>query len=67
MQKITAELRLRNLQNAVLLAQQAATGRGPLVEHFAKLGLRFSHELNRPPHSDRTSLRVIDGGAHERR
>jgi hypothetical protein len=54
-------LHQRNLDNAVLLAQQAAAGRGPLVEHFQELGRRFGHTLNAPP--PRPTLRVISGGA----
>jgi hypothetical protein len=39
---LAAELHQRNLNNVVLLAQQAAAGRGPLVEHFAELGQRHA-------------------------
>jgi hypothetical protein len=51
--------RQRNLDNAVHLARQAAAGRGPLVEHFAELGRRYSELLDAPP---RPSLRVVKGG-----
>ena len=61
MKEITKILHQRNLDNAVLLAQQAAAGRGPLVEHFAELGRRFGHTLNAPP--PRPKLQVIAGGA----
>ena len=54
-------LRQRNLDNAVRLAQQAAAGRGPLVDHFAELGRRFGHTLSAPP--PRPKLRVVSGGA----
>ena len=57
-----ANLRARNLSNAVLLAQQAACGHGPLVEHFNELGRDWGHLL-RPSRAPRTSLRVIEGGA----
>jgi hypothetical protein len=49
-----------NLSRAVVLAQQAARGTGPLVEHFAELGRRYAHLVDEPP---RPALRVIDGGA----
>ena len=61
MQGLIAELRQRNLQNAVLLAQQAAAGNGPLVDHFAELGRPFAHELRSAPSSGR--LQLVDGGA----
>lgn len=35
-----AQLRQRSLDRAILLAQQAACGHGPLVEHFVELGSR---------------------------
>jgi hypothetical protein len=54
-----AVLQKRNLSNAVYLAQQAAAGYGPLVEHFAELGRRYAHLLEAPP---KPSLRVIEGG-----
>ena len=47
--QLARELRQRNLDNAVLLAQQAARGRGPLVEHFRELGRRFDGTLSEPP------------------
>ena len=56
MQAMTAKLRQRNLDNAVLLAQQAARGHGPLVDHFQELGRRFAEALDAPP---RPSLKVV--------
>jgi hypothetical protein len=47
-----------NLNNAVLLAQQAARGHGDLIEHFAELGRRFGFTLSKPK---RGKLRVING------
>ncbi len=61
MQGLTAKLRQRNLDNAVLLAQQAARGHGPLVDHFQELGRRFGETLDAPP--PKTKLRVVAGGA----
>lgn len=58
--RLAAELRQRNLDNAVLLAQQAAAGRGPLVEHFAELGRRFAKTLDVP--EPKPKLKVITGG-----
>jgi len=58
---LAAELRQRNLNRAVRLAQQAAGGRGPLVAHFAELGRRFGHTLDQTPPKPR--LRVVEGGA----
>ena len=43
------ELKQRNLDRAVRLAQQAARGDGPLIEHFAELGRRFGGALTRSP------------------
>jgi hypothetical protein len=57
--RATAALRQRNLNTAVSLAQQAAAGHGPLVEHFHELGRRFPHLLEP---KGKPSLRVIDGG-----
>ncbi len=57
---MAAEQQRRNLNSAVVLAQQAARGVGPLVEHFAELGRRYAHLVDTPP---RPTLRVIDGGA----
>jgi hypothetical protein len=47
-----------NLDNAVLLAQQAAAGRGPLVDHFAELGRRYVELLRTP---QKPGLKVING------
>jgi hypothetical protein len=55
----------RNLQTAVLLAQQAAAGRGPLVDHFAELGRRYA-ELLRLDKAQRPTLRVIEGAGGAR-
>ena len=54
-----AVMQKSNLMNAVYLAQQAAAGFGPLVDHFAELGRRYAHLLEAPP---KPSLRVIEGG-----
>lgn len=59
LERLSAELRQRNLTNAVYLAQQAVAGYGPLVDHFAELGRRYAHLLEAPP---KPSLRVIEGG-----
>lgn len=48
LRQLTADLRQRNLRNAVLLAQQAAAGYGPLVDHFAELGRRYVNLLEAP-------------------
>lgn len=53
-------LRQRNLDNAVLLAKQAAAGRGSLVDHFHELGRRFAGTLTEPP--SKPKLRVVNGG-----
>lgn len=58
--ELARELRLRNLNRAVRLAQQAAAGRGPLVDHFAELGCRFGHTLDEQP--QRMKFEVIIGG-----
>ena len=60
LRELAALAQQRNLDNAVQLAIQAATGAGPLVDHFAELGRRFSGELKPKckPH-----LRVIQGGS----
>ena len=60
LREVARRLRQRNLDNAVLLAQQAAVGRGPLVDHFAELGRRFAETLRNP--APQPSLRVIQGG-----
>lgn len=58
LQGLAARLHQRNLDNAVVLAQQAARGRGPLVAHFAELGHRYAGLLDRP---QRPALRVVKG------
>ena len=60
LQELTIQVRQRNLRNAVALAQQAASGRGPLVEHFMELGRRYSSLLS-ASRSQRPNLRVIVG------
>jgi hypothetical protein len=60
MRECSALLHQRNLDTAVALAQMAARGHGPLVEHFQELGRRYSHLLNKPA---KPGLRVIAGGA----
>lgn len=57
-----ADLRAKNLITAVALAQQAACGHGPLVDHFAELGRRHGYLLN-PTKATRRTLRVIEGGS----
>ncbi len=66
-QKITADLEAwlaqleqRCLDNAVLLAQQAARRRGPLVAHFMELGRRHQETLKAP---QKPELRLVQGGA----
>jgi hypothetical protein len=53
------ELKQHDLDTAVLLAQQAARGRGPLVDHFAELGRRFRPSLRG---NEKPTLRVTEGG-----
>ena len=55
------QLQQENLDRAVLLAQQAARHRGPLVAHFMELGRRFAAVLDEPP--NKPKLRVVEGGA----
>ena len=57
-QELTKIVRQQNLDHAVSLAQQATCGRGPLVDHFAELGRRFAHIVDKPP---KPPLRVIKG------
>ena len=57
--EMTKVVRQSNLDNAVLLAQQAARGHGDLIDHFAELGRRFGHTLSKPK---RGKLRVVEGG-----
>jgi hypothetical protein len=59
LKEIAADLKQRNLDWAVLLAQQAARGRGPLVDHFAELGRRFGPSLQ--AHEKPSKFQVIDG------
>lgn len=60
LRQLAKDLRQRNLENAVCLAQQAAAGYGPLVEHFAELGRRYGHLLQAPP---KPRLRLVRGGS----
>ncbi len=60
MKELSRMLRQRNLDNAVALAQQAARGQGPLIDHFCELGRRYNHLLGIAP---KPGLRVIQGGA----
>ncbi len=53
---LTARLRQRNLDTAVLLAQQAARGQGPLIDHFQELGRRYAAVLHAPA---KPKLRVV--------
>ena len=62
LKRLTAQAHAANLANAVLLAQQAACEHGPLVEHFAELGRRYSHLLE-PKKATRATLRVVKGGS----
>ncbi len=63
--ELAAALQQRNLDNALALAREAAAGRGELVEHFAELGRRFGHTLERrsPKKKQSPRLQVIEGGA----
>ncbi len=56
LQELTVRLRQRNLDTAVLLAQQAARGQGPLVDHFQELGRRYAKALDGP---DKPALRLV--------
>ena len=57
------DVRTQNLINAVRLAEQAAAGHGPLVDHFCELGRRYGHRLLRPaPREVRKAFQVIEGG-----
>ena len=60
LQDLVAMLRQRSLNRAVSLAQQAACGHGPLVEHFVELGNRYAKLLDAP---QKPALRVVKGGA----
>lgn len=60
LQELADRLHRRNLHHAVLLAQQAQCGRGPLVEHFAEIGRRFSHLLDAP---QKPKLRLVKTAA----
>ncbi len=57
---LTARLRQRNLDTAVLLAQQAARGQGPLIDHFQELGRRYAEALDVPK---KPTLRVVKSDA----
>ena len=60
MEEALAGLRQRTLNIAVALAQQAARGQGPLVDHFQELGRRYHKLLDAP---QKPTLRVVKGGA----
>jgi len=59
LKEMAAEQRKRNLSSAVALAQMAARGQGPLVDHFGELGRRYAHLVEAPP---KPTLRVVKGG-----
>lgn len=59
LQELYKQVRQRNLHDAVLLAQQALAGKGPLIDHFCELGRRFGRELSKPK---RPALRIVEGG-----
>lgn len=59
LQDLVAMLEQRCLDDAVLLAQEAARGRGPLVDHFRELGRRYAKLLDAP---QKPTLRVVMGG-----
>jgi hypothetical protein len=56
--ELTRIARQNNLNRAVILAQMAARGRGPLVDHFAELGRRYAHLVEA---RSKPCLRVIEG------
>ena len=58
LQKVARELQQRNLDRAVIPAQPAAAGCGPLVDHFAELGRRYAHLLKTP---QKPKLRLVGG------
>ena len=60
LQNLVVQLEQRCLDNAVLLAQQAARRRGPLVAHFMELGRRYQETLKAP---QKPELRLVQGGA----
>lgn len=47
--EVLAQTRQRNLDRALMLAEDAARGAGPLVNHFAELGRRFASVLKPVP------------------
>jgi hypothetical protein len=59
--EIAQIVRQQNLDHAVTLAQMAAHGRGPLVEHFHELGRRYADLVDTPP---KPTLRIINGGGN---
>lgn len=60
MRELADDLQQANLNRAVRLAQMAARGQGPLVEHFAELGRRYADLADFGP--PKPQLRVIEGG-----
>jgi len=60
LEALVACLEQRCLDNAVLLAQQAARRQGPLVAHFMELGKQYQETLRVP---EKPKLRLVKGGA----
>jgi hypothetical protein len=60
LRELADDLKQRNLNWAIALAQQAARGRGPLVDHFAELGRRFGPSIQ--AHEKPSKFQVIEGG-----
>ncbi len=56
------DLRAQNLSVAVSLAQQAAAGRGQMIDVFSEIGRRYGHLLNQPAKKAGRSFNVIEGG-----
>lgn len=63
LRELVEQQQQHNLATAVALAQQAASGHGPLVEHFAELGRRFAEYVHAPKTPPRRVFEVIEGGA----
>ena len=57
---LVQRLEQRALNTAVALAQQAARGEGPLVQHFMEIGRRYAKLLDAP---SKPKLRLVQGGA----
>ncbi len=58
LQQLCVQLKQRNLDNAVLMAQQAARGRGPLVDYFCELGRRYDELVQEP---EKPKLQLVKG------